>query len=278
MNRTMQQYFSLMAATLASLIGMSAAPVAVAQHTITFVGKTADTTDYSPTGMNVGTAGFWFPQFNAQSFVTNQAVNNNQVNQFPSWILPNFNSADTTANTGYSFSSTDYSEGGDPNWNTLKLPNGVTGLSGELVDSNTANNTNNTISQLLLGPGTPYEFLMHIVVDNTATTNLHRDAGRVEARGAFPPPANGTNVNNQQTPGLAGFNGVADVYTFRYTGWGPDEILKVRLNSGIVGERGGIAGLMFDVTIVPEPSTALLLLIGFGAMASQRQSRRSRRG
>jgi len=255
------------------VLGLST--IASAQHTITFVGKTSDVTNYSPTGMNVGTAGFWFPQFNAQSFVTNQAVNSNHVNQFPSWILPNFNSADTTANTGYSFSSTDYSEGGDTNWNTLTLPNGVTGLSGELVDSNTANNTNNTIGQLLLGSGTPYEFLMHIVVDNTATTNLHRDAGRVEARGAYTVgTTNDTNVNNQQNPGLAGFNGVADVYTFRYTGWNPTEILKVRLNSGIVGERGGIAGLMFDVTIIPEPSTALLLLVGFGAIAFQRQSRR----
>lgn len=260
MTQTIKRNLSWIVAGLAMSTALGFSPIAIAQHTITFVGKTSDATDYSPTGLNLGTAGFWFAQFNASSFVTNQAVDNNHVNQFPSWILPNFNSADATANTGYSFAGTAYSEGGDTNWNTLKLPNGATGLSGELVDSNTANNTNNTIPQLLLGPGTPSDFLMHIVVDNTATTNLHRDAGRVEARGAYPPPANGTNVNNQQSPGLAGFNGIADVYTFRYTGWAQDEILKVRLNSGIAGERGGIAGLMFD--IVPEPSACCLLAFG----------------
>ena len=270
MNRTMRRNFSWMAAGLAVLIATSLFSVASAQHTITFLGKTTDQTDYSPTGMNVGKAGFWFAQFNASSFVTNQLVDNNHVNQFPSWILPNFNKADTTANTGYSFclggSGDCYSEGGDTNWNTLKLPNGVTGLSGALVDPSSANNSSNTVPQLLFGAGTPSDFLMHIVVDNENTTNLHRDGGRVEARGAFPAPTNGTNVNNQVTPTVAGFNGTADVYTFRYSGWLPGEIIKIRLNSGIIGERGGIAGVMFDV--VPEPTSMLLLSLGMIGCAS----------
>ena len=109
--------------------------------------------------------------------------------------------------------------------------------------------------QLLLGSDVPQEFLLHLVVDNTAVTNLHRDAGRVEARGAFPARSNGTNVNNQVNPGVGGFNGIADVYTWRYNGWLPGEILKLRFNSGVIGERGGFAGVMFDVTI-PEPSSA----------------------
>ena len=100
---------------------------------------------------------------------------------------------------------------------------------------------------------------MHIVVDNENTTNLHRDAGRVEARGSFPGDS-GTGVNNQQNPGVAGFNGTADVYTFRYIGWLPGDVIKIRLNSGVIGERGGIAGVMFDV--VPEPTSMLLLGLG----------------
>ena len=163
MNRTMRRNFSWMAADLAVLIAICLVSVASAQHTITFLGKTTDQTDYSPTGMNVGTAGFWFAQFNASSFVTNQLVDNNHVNQFPSWILPNFNKADTTANTGYSFclggSGDCYSEGGDTNWNTLKLPNGVTGLSGALVDPSSANNSSGTCATASPRSGNAVGFL-----------------------------------------------------------------------------------------------------------------------
>ena len=275
MTRTTQQNFSLIASGLASLVGLCLTQAAVAE-TITFLGKTTDVTDYSPTGMNVGTAGFWFAQINQSAFVTNQLVDNNHVNQFPSWVLPNFNKADTTANTGYSFclggSGDCYSEGGDPNWNNLKLPNGVTGRSGALVDPSSANSSSNTVPQLLLGAGTPSDFLMHIVVDNENTTNLHRDGSRVEARGAFPAPTNGTNVSNLVNPTVAGFNGTADVYTFRYTGWLPGEIIKIRLNSGVAGERGGIAGVMFDV--VPEPTSMLLLVLGVIGYTSSLARRR----
>jgi hypothetical protein len=39
-----------------------------------------------------------------------------------------------------------------------------------------------------------------------------------------------------------------------------NSFIKLQLNSGVVGETASIAGIMFDV--VPEPSSALLLLIG----------------
>ena len=65
MTRKMKRNFSWIVAGLAMSIAMGLVPVALRNSTITFVGKTSDVTDYSPTGMNVGTAGFWFAQFNA---------------------------------------------------------------------------------------------------------------------------------------------------------------------------------------------------------------------
>src|SRR6476620_6915430 len=136
-------------------------------QSITYVSTYVDKTDYSPTGLNLGTAGFWFAQFNASSPITNALLDDNDKIAFPSWVLPDFNKANA-GTPGYSFAlggtGDAYSEGGDTSWNTLKLPDGTTGLSGSVVDPSAANNSSNTIRSLLLGPGTPPDFLMHVVV------------------------------------------------------------------------------------------------------------------
>jgi hypothetical protein len=238
-----------------------------AQGVISFVGANVDQTDYSPTGLNYGQAGFWFPQFNAQAPVTNALVDNNHVSQFPSWVLPDFNKA----NAGYSWAlggaGDAYSEGGNTAWNTLKLPNGQTGLSGSLVDPGTANNSNNSIRSLLLGPGTPASFILRVVVDNTA--GMHNPDSRLRARGE----RTGTfDVSGPNDPAPSTYNGTADVYSFTYAGFQSGDIIKLQLNSGNAANRAGIAGLMFDV--VPEPSGLSILAMGGAALAARIRRRR----
>jgi hypothetical protein len=221
---------------------------ASAAPAITFISKTSDATNLGDSGLNLGNAGYWFAQFNAQAPITNAAVNNNDRNALPAWILPDFNSA----SANYSFSSTAYSRGGESSWNTLTLPNNETGLSGSLVDPSATNNSNNTIGKLLLGPGVPSSFLFRVVVDNAAGQIL--DANRIRARAQN--PAGTVDLSNQQSPGAGGFNGTADVYTWRYDDWSAGDWIKLQLNSGTAGIPGGFAGVMFDY--VPEPSSALL--------------------
>ena len=45
-----------------------------------------------------------------------------------------------------------------------------------------------------------------------------------------------------------------------YTGVSPGDQIKIQLNSGVAGESGSIAGLMFDV--IPEPTSARFVGIG----------------
>ncbi len=144
---------------------------------ITFDGTTTSS-NYSPTGLNLGTAGFWFANFAASTPVSGAAVDSNDRNSLPSWVLPNFDSGDTA---NYSFATTDSSKGGQTSWAMLTLPDGETGLSGAIVDSKTANNSNNTIPMLLLGPGTPSKFRMSLVTDNT--NGDHDSKGRIQAQG-----------------------------------------------------------------------------------------------
>ena len=253
--------------------GLLAKREAALAQSITHLGTSVDQTDYSPTGLNLGTAGFWFAQFNAPAPITNALVDDNDVIQFPSWVLPDFNKANT-GTPGYSFclggTSDCYSEGGNTTWNMLKLPNSTTGLSGAVVDPSTANNSSNTIRSLLLGPGTPSDFLLHVVVDNT--NGQHNPDARLRARGqGFGPVPPAFDISGPNDPPPSTYNGIADVYTFRYLGFSSGDIIKLQLNSGNAANRAGIAGLMFDV--VPEPTSFVLMLLGSFACAFQAPSK-----
>ena len=106
--------------------------------------------------------------------ISGAAIDNNDRDSLPSWVTIN-PAPDTT------FAATATTKGGDATWATLTLPDGEVGISGAVVDANTANNSNNTIRALALGPGTPSKFRFYVVTDNTA--GQHDPASRLRARG-----------------------------------------------------------------------------------------------
>jgi hypothetical protein len=242
---------------------LTAFSVASAQaQSITFL-HSINSSNYSDAGLNVGNLGFWFANFNAPAPVSGAAIDSNARNSLPAWVT-----VDPTPDT--TFAATATTKGGQPNWANLTLPDGSSGLSGAVVDSNTANNSNNTIRALALGAGTPSSFIFRVVTDNTA--GEHDPASRLRARGER---VGVFDISGPNTPaGLAAnMNSSPDVYSFRYDGFASGDIIKLQLNSGVVGEQASIAGFMFDV--VPEPASGLLLAMsGIGLTSAARRRRR----
>jgi len=220
---------------------------AVQAGTISFEGPSnpavasfADVTDFSNTGLNAGKEGYIFFNWARSAPVTGAAVDANVNNQLPSWVAPNFNPADDD----YSFDDLVTTSGGFFHWNTLKLPGGEIGPSGSTVDPAAADNSNNSISQLWLTGNVPSTFYMHVVVDTTL--GAHDPISRLRARAES---SDGLFEDDVRLENLS-FNGIADIYTFRYDGWQAGDFIKIQLNSGNAGISPGIAGLMFDVNLV----------------------------
>ena len=245
---------------------MAVAQTAAANKMISAAGIVFNEINYSDTGLDIGNAGFWFANFSVDSQPipnTGSFVDFNHVMDLPNWVVPVF---DSTL-PGYSFGVQVTSSGGIDSWNVLVLPNGDTGLSGSLVDPETDYNSNNTVSRIVLGPETPSSFIMHIVVDNT--NNQHDPAGRIRGRAQNGDGSVDEAFRYNTAPG--DFDGMADVYSFRYDGWAVGDFIKIQLNSGVNGVDAGFAGLMFDV--IPEPSSLMLMLLGVMTLTGLRRTR-----
>ena len=250
---------------------------------ITFVGETIDQTDFAALGF--GQTGYYFPQFDANSPVTERPTDENMRFSVPTWVGFQFDiaqsdrtfSADAgcfSGNVPLCNTGPDdpivfgvYSEGGNNDWDSFTLPDGSTGLSGSVVDLATANNSNNTVNRIQLGVGVPPSFLLRVVVDNTNFE--HNPAGRLRARGDS--DNGGVDVDVELTN--LTFNGTTDIYTFRYDNFEPGDFIKIQLNSGDASIGAGFGGLMFDV--VPEPSSIGMTMLGLVGLSCCRWRRGS---
>ena len=219
--------------------------------TITYLGKTTDRTDFQA-APKMGTLGYWFPQFGAPKPCADRPTYENERNALPPWAGPlvHLNSVFDLNFPKRTFSQDGpcRSKGGEPAFNVLTLPGGEVGRSGIILDPHAAGNTSNSVNRIRLEAGTPSSFLLRIVVDTTG--GKHNAIGRIRARGHHA----GTDVepDTAAVPGAAGFNGIADVYTFRYDGFASGDFIKIQF-IGMPGSAKGdgsggasFAGLLFD--------------------------------
>jgi len=248
-----------------------------AQPTITALTLDVDATDYSDAGLNYGELGYWFANFGTSSAETGQLVQQNEVDTLPAWATL----IDDPNNLGYSWANAEENDpllgppftgsvtstGGVAGFNTLTLPDGTAGLSGQAIDSAEAGNTgqsNNIVQYLELGPDTPSDFILRVVTDNQDQGTLS-DVRRVKARLSGPGVLPDTEDHFGNDP-AGSQNNVADVYSFAYRGVSDGQILKIQLRTsntpGASAFGAGMAGFMIDV--IPEPTS--LALLGMGAM------------
>ncbi|MEE9416324.1 MAG: hypothetical protein V3V01_13665 [Acidimicrobiales bacterium] len=241
-------------------------------HSISYVGVIVDQTDLSSVG--IGGAGYWFPQFDVSNTVEGRPTDEAAIEALPDWAGPlnHFSilgSGDGCSDDdlsqgcrpGFAFRTFSQdgpatSSGGQPDWASLTLPSGQSGLSGAIIDPHTDNNSNNTVNRIQLGVGVPSTFYFHIVTDNTAGT--HNPTGALRARGNIGLLDLDDQVEADETlePCDLLFNGVPDIYTFKFSGFAPDDYIKLRL-SGFAGDGGAsFGGLLFDELFeLPEPNT-----------------------
>jgi hypothetical protein len=246
-------------------------------QTITYMGVIYDQTNFDR--LNIGNSGYWFPQFNAASPVAERPTGENARDALPSWAGPLNHATASIPDLPFYLTRTfsqdgpSRSKGGQPTWNTFRLPDGEIGLSGAIVDPFTAGNSNNTINRIQLNTGVPATFYFHVVTDNTSSE--HDPTNRLRARGntgeIAPGLGGGGDIEPDFSPQTADlvFNGIADVYTFRYDGFVSGDFIKLQLNGDSRGASFG--GFLFDETfepnLVPEPTSAAsglltILLIG----------------
>ena len=253
---------------------------------VTFEGSLLDTTDYSPSGANIGNSGYLFANWDQTGGVVSGEEDLNSVNTLPAWLTINNDQAtplyswqtvediDTATPP---FTSLVSSRGGDTNFARLTLPGaGGTGLSGQFVDAKEAGNTgqnSNSIQYLEVGAGAPSSFRVHVVVDNE-DASYGTGVRRVKMR-IFDPAENEDDTSN----GIDGTrNNIPDVHTFLFEDVVPGDFLQIALrstNSPIGGDAAnvlgaGFAGLMVDVAI-PEPTSAMLLVLGSLGLLGRRR-------
>jgi hypothetical protein len=221
-------------------------------QTISYVGVIYDRTDFDR--LNIGKSGYWFPQFGATTPVSGRPTGENARDALPPWAGP-LNHATSIFDPNYATRTFSQdgparSKGGQSSWNPFKLPSGETGLSGAIVDPYTSGNSNNTINRIQLNAGVPSTFYFHIVTDNT---NFEHDpTNRLRARGN----AGGIDIEANFFPRTSHlfFNGIADVYTFRYDGFAGGDFIKLQLNGDANKTGASFGGLLFDVVFEPNLS------------------------
>jgi len=258
--------FAQAATTMYFLDGVTGLTVADAEVTPT-APTHSGATDYSDAGLNLGNDGFVF--FNWDAPAPTQGVYNfpdtitqNINDQLPAWLSFDYDPSSANYSFGDDPGEETFAKGGEASWATLTLPDGDNGLSGALVDPRAAGNSNNTFNSLVVGAGAPSSFWISFVTDNT--NGEHDPDARFRPR----EDADGANVRLNNIPSL---DGAPDVYSILYSDIVVGDVLKLQLRSGSTLEAPSIAGFMVD-TVIPEPtSAALLMLGGLGLIARRRR-------
>jgi hypothetical protein len=137
---------------------------------------------------------------------------------------------------------------GDSDYAVIILPDGSTGGSGIVVDPAADENSNNSVNKIQLNDGVPSEFILSIIVDNCHMQ--HSAINTIKARGEH--LGEPVEADVSPSPGLDAFNGVPDLYRFKFSGFVAGDFIKIKLNgqAGEVKMGGGasLGGFLVDLT------------------------------
>jgi hypothetical protein len=223
------------------------APSATAVDVV--VAGSITSSNYSPTGSNLGTAGSWFANFNRDGGVNNAAPSENEVRQLPSYVT-------------LSFGDTVDSAGGWVNYTDLTLPNGTVGNSGALEMNQPGApgvaGTREDYLTLTFGAGAPNSLRLGLVIDNT--DGLQFSNSQVLVNGVSTGP-----LTNDL---------VADVKFFDASNISPGDMLVVEGISS-TDSVAHLGGFLLDI-VIPEPSTAMLFVLLGSYLGCGRRIRKRR--
>jgi len=226
--------------------------------TVYYVGKIADVTDYSAsTGLDLGTYGYYFPQFGQSTPKTKRRARDNMRFLKPDWQRDwEFKVFETCGGDLCNLFSPDagvfdlaegeegigvYSESEGDAWAYIKFTDGE-GNSGSVVDPAAKENSNNSVNHIRIGADAPVEFCMSILTDNTA--GAHDIEGGLAARIGWYQDVDLEAGTAQVPEEDLVYNGVPDLYVFKFANMTGDDFIKIRLNGG--PKEPGFGGLMFD--------------------------------
>jgi hypothetical protein len=258
-----------------------------------------DTTNFSGVGPY-----YWFANFNNPTAVTGATTDASEARNLPSWLHLETRhafigkddsglAADSTIRTGYSFvengagTAGGGTVGGQPNFNTLTLPGGLSGISGQVLELQQG--LNNTTSQLSIrvDAGAPDALRIWVVTDNGAGANFNiQNRIRINLRNTDGAPNFadvGATIEAEALPeglrliqaGSAAYanNGLADAWSFKLGGVQANDVITVRPTGGAgFTNYTGFAGLIIQP--VPEPATATLIglaLVGLSFITGPRR-------
>lgn len=240
-----------------------------AAATIVPYSVTRDVTNFSSSGYQIGTQGYWFANFDAASPVTDAPVNQNSANTLPSWAAVNFNPGGSFPSDNLDGKPYAVSMGGLPGANEFTLPDGTTGGSGQVVDVRmTPGGSDTLLKDVTFNQATPTSLYFHVILDNVPLDiGSHVDRVRVTYR----LPQDGNTIVRALFDILpAENNGIADAYTFFIDGIENTGYLAIQLRTSTTSSAG-MAGFAFDTVLVPEPGGLLLLACGAVGLAFLRR-------
>ncbi len=227
--------------------------------TVRYVGKITDVTDFSAaTGLDLGKYGYYFPQFGQSTPKSKRTAKDNMLFSKPAWqrdwefkvfeqcggkfcnlFSPDAGVFDVTqGEEGIGV----YSESNGDAWAHIKFTGGE-GNSGTIVDESANGNSNNTVNHIRMKADAPADFCMSILTDNTA--GEHDIRGGLAARIGWYQDENLEAGTAKVPDGDLVYNGVPDLYVFKFSNMTADDFIKIRLNGGD-GTDPGFGGLMFD--------------------------------
>ncbi len=226
--------------------------------TVYYVGKITDVTDYSAaTGLDLGRYGYYFPQFGQSTPKTERPARDNMQFMKPAWQRDwEFNVFERCGGEFCNVFSPDagvfdigagqegigvFSKSEGNAWASIKFTGG-SGNSGSVVDPSAKGNSNNSVNHIRIGPGAPAEFCMSILTDNTA--GAHDILGALTARIGWYQDVD-LEAGSVKVPSSdLVYNGVPDLYVFKFANMTGEDFIKIRLNGG--SNKPGFGGLMFD--------------------------------